>query len=98
MSHQMLAKKIASRHPILLEIGPAIRGPTTDTAARADPMAPWMMPWGLSKYSKYWIVSMMADIDEISKPKLLRVSHVRILDAQEDTHSIPPTVAIMARK
>jgi hypothetical protein len=41
---------------------------------------------------------MMADIDEISKPKLLRVSHVRILDAQEDTHSITPTVAIMARK
>jgi hypothetical protein len=61
-------------------------------------MAPWMMPWGLSKYSKYWTVSMMADIDEISKPKLLRVSHVHILDAHEDTHIITPTVAIMARK
>jgi hypothetical protein len=35
MSHQMLAKKIASRHPILLEIGPAIREPTTHPARKS---------------------------------------------------------------
>jgi hypothetical protein len=42
-----------SRRPHLSEIGPAIKLPITEPAASEEPIAPWTMPWGLSKYSIY---------------------------------------------
>jgi hypothetical protein len=70
MSQKRQANIMESRRPILSESGPATAEPTTEPAARAEPMAPWMTPAGLSKNLMYWSVTTMADMDEISKPKL----------------------------
>jgi hypothetical protein len=40
-----------------------------DPAASDEPMAPCRTPLGFSKYSTYWSVTTMADMDEMSKPK-----------------------------
>lgn len=67
-SHHRQANIIESLLPYLFETGPAIMEPTTDPAARAEPMAPWVAPAGLLKKSLYCFVPIIADIDEISKP------------------------------
>jgi hypothetical protein len=54
----------------LSERGPATADPTTDPAARAEPIAPWITPAGEWKKSRYWCCTTMADMDEMSKPKL----------------------------
>ena len=81
------------------ERGPAKRAPTTEPAARAEPMAPWTTPWGLSKYEIYCFVPIMALMDEMSKPKLVfglaSYPHIR---KHIDTYSMPPIVAMTARK
>jgi hypothetical protein len=50
MSQKTQEYRRASRRPNLSEMGPAMIEPTTEPAARADPIAPCEMPAGLSKY------------------------------------------------
>ena len=69
-SHQKQAKAMASRRPMRLDTGPAMMAPMTEPPARAAPMPPWVVPEGLLKYSTYCLVPMMAEIEEMSKPKL----------------------------
>ena len=99
VSQKRHAMKTESRRPILSERGPAKRAPTTEPAARAEPMAPWTTPRGFLKYETYCLVPIMALMDEMSKPKLDSglgsYSHKR---KDRDTYSIPPIVAMMARK
>jgi hypothetical protein len=59
-----------SRRPHLLEMGPAMMAPTTEPPARAAPMPPWVVPWGLLKYATYCEVPMMALMLLMSKPNL----------------------------
>lgn len=69
-SHQMHAKNIESRRPNLLEIGPAMIAPMTEPPASPACIPPCVVPCGFLKYSTYWSVPMIAEIDEISKPNL----------------------------
>ena len=57
-----------------LDTGPAIMAPMKEPPARAAPMPPWVVPDGLLKYSTYWFVPMMAEMEEMSKPKLASMS------------------------
>ena len=83
--------QMLSRRPIQSDNGPAMREPTMEPAARAEPMAPCTAPWGLSKYLMYCGVPIMALIDEMSKPNLSRSveatkQEVRRANLQHATH------------